>query len=71
MRDSWFLSDPTYQSIIRDVVRFKGIINMEHTLFPKAKIKNIIEPFPGGTHLVMDSVGENVHKIYGIGYKYF
>ena len=28
-----------------------------------------MQPFPGGIHVVIESDGKNIHKIYTIGYK--
>eukprot|EP00957_Ditylum_brightwellii_P141987 10817175-Ditylum_brightwellii.AAC.1 len=46
------------------------IVKTAHSLYPKEEINEIIEPFPGVTHMVMESQNDNESKIYAIGYKY-
>ena len=64
MRESSFASYPTYKYTRRDDCRLKIINEMAHSLFTKAKIEILVEPFPGGTHGVMGSVVEKRHNIY-------
>ena len=74
MGESWFSSVPAKKYIRMDGFRFncrhKGIVNKEHTITTYAEIKSLMQPLPGSTYVVMESVGENCQNIYAIGYKY-
>ena len=71
MGDTWFLSVPTEQSIRRDDVCLKGIINMAHSIFTKGELSSMLYPLPCATYLVIHSVVNNDQHIYVIGYKTF
>ena len=68
--DSWFASVTTAQAIQEIEGCFRGIVKTAHILCPKEEIEEIMKPFPGGTHMVMESQNDNGSKIYAIGYKY-
>ena len=67
MGDTWFLSVPTEQSIRRDDVCLKGIINMAHSIFTKGELSSMLYPLPCATYLVIHSVVNNDQHIYVIG----
>ena len=50
--------------------RFKGILNIADNRYPKYECESLIQSFPCGTHIVMQSVGENDHNIHDIGCNY-
>ena len=67
MGDSWFASVPTEKSIRRSGSRFKGVFKITHHILPKDELESLVHPFPGGTPVVIESVGDNGQKIYSIG----
>eukprot|EP00957_Ditylum_brightwellii_P042631 3228508-Ditylum_brightwellii.AAC.1 len=48
---SWFASVTTAQAIQEIGGRYRGIVKTAHSLYPKKEIEEIMEPFPGGTHM--------------------
>ena len=67
---SWFENFPPEKFIRRDGGMFKGIIKTAYAILPKAGIEIMMGTFPGGTHIVMDSVGDSVKNVYTICYNY-
>ena len=57
MGEYWFESVTTDKSTRSGGGRFKVIVNMLHSIYPKSELKSIIQPLPGVTHAVMDLMG--------------
>ena len=57
MGEYWFESVTTDKSTRSGGGRFKVIVNMLHSIYPKSELKSIIQPLPGVTHVVMDLMG--------------
>eukprot|EP00957_Ditylum_brightwellii_P162862 12401710-Ditylum_brightwellii.AAC.2 len=70
MGDSLFASVPTVKNINSKVGRFKCIVKTAHALYPKDELEDMMAPFPGGTHLVMESTLDYDNTLNAIGYKY-
>lgn len=67
--DSWFSSCPTVESIDKLGHKYKGILKVATAGYPKDWLEETMHHYPGGTHLVLESV-KGGRKMYAIGYKY-
>ena len=70
--DSWFGSVKTYGESMDSGVHYCGPVNMSHKGFCLATLEKLMEDWPGGSYLVINSTPRFTDEIppLAIGYKY-
>lgn len=68
--DSWFASTKTAQLIYKEGHEFIGIIKTAHAGYPKSEIGHLMEKWPAGSSIVLETTGPDNIELRAVGYKY-
>ena len=56
--DSWFSSVKTCDAVVATKNEWVGPVKTAHKNFPKAELEKLLENWPGGSYLVLESEGD-------------